>query len=111
MRLLIKDTGEEIQCAGIDQSTHGNGVIKNTIVGGRIIAHHGVLSDEFVDITEYDAEGNEVIPLVFVNENVSFAEEPRPDSSWLVVDIKLWLDAQGVEYTSSMLKADLLALV
>jgi hypothetical protein len=38
-------------------------------------------------------------------------EEPRPDSSWLVVDIKLWLDAQGVEYTSSMLKADLLALV
>ncbi len=38
-------------------------------------------------------------------------EEMKPDSTWLVADIKLWLDAQGVEYTSSMLKADLLALV
>ncbi len=83
----------------------------STIVAGYKIACHGILRDFVEDITEYDAEGNEVIPLVFVNENVSFAEEPRPDSSWLVVDIKLWLDAQGVEYTSSMLKADLLALV
>jgi hypothetical protein len=26
-------------------------------------------------------------------------EEMKPDSTWLVADIKLWLDAQGVEYT------------
>ncbi len=87
--------------------------VGNTIVAGIVMAQHGVLETHPLceDITEYDAEGNEVVPLVFINENVSFAEEPRPDSSWLVVDIKLWLDAQGVEYTSSMLKADLLALV
>ncbi len=83
----------------------------NTIVAGFAVGDNGKLREGVEDITEYDAEGNEVVPLVFVNENVSFAEEPRPDSSWLVVDIKLWLDAQGVEYTSSMLKADLLALV
>ena len=107
MRLLIKDTGEEIQCAGIDQSTHGNGVIKNTIVGGRIIAHHGVLSDEFEDITQY-----KTVLVDGVKTQVEvLPEEMKPDSTWLVADIKLWLDAQGVEYTSSMLKADLLALV
>jgi hypothetical protein len=44
-------------------------------------------------------------------DTIAEVTEPRPDSSWLVADIKNWLDAQGVEYTSSMLKADLLALV
>jgi hypothetical protein len=102
--MRIKYQDEEYQISGLKPKG-------NTIVAGHAVGDNGKLREGVEDITEYDAEGNEVIPLVFVNENVSFAEEPRPDSSWLVVDIKLWLDAQGVEYTSSMLKADLLALV
>ena len=107
MRLLIKDTGEEIQCAGIDQSTHGNGVIKNTIVGGRIIAHHGVLSDEFEDITQY-----KTVLVDGVKTKVEvLPEEMKPDSTWLVADIKLWLDAQRIPYVGNASKTDLLALV
>ena len=38
-------------------------------------------------------------------------EAVKPDSSWKVADIKLWLDAQGIAYVGNALKADLLALV
>ena len=34
-----------------------------------------------------------------------------PDSSWKKGNIKEWLDAKGVEYTSSMTKDELLELV
>jgi hypothetical protein len=37
--------------------------------------------------------------------------EVVPDKSWTVASIKEWLDSQEISYTSSMLKADLLALV
>ncbi len=82
----------------------------NTIVNGRAISWNGILAEGVEDITQYKTvlvDGVKTQVEVLPEEIV----EPRPDSSWLVVDIKLWLDAQGVEYTSSMLKADLLALV
>jgi hypothetical protein len=101
MRILFE--GEEHQ---VTLNPEGN-----TIVAGKAVSWNGNLLEGVKDITEYDAEGNEVIPVVFVNENVSFAEEPRPDSSWLVADIKAWLDAQGIAYVGNALKADLLALV
>jgi len=44
-------------------------------------------------------------------EEVAVFEEVLPDASWLVADIKLWLDANGIAYTSKMLKDELLALV
>lgn len=34
----------------------------------------------------------------------------RPDDTWKVADIKAWLDANGVDYPSSALKAELLSL-
>lgn len=53
------------------------------------------------------SEDNILVGEVYVEP----VEEPRPDSSWLVVDIKLWLDAQEIPYTTKMTKADLLELV
>jgi hypothetical protein len=38
-------------------------------------------------------------------------EEMKPDSTWLVADIKLWLDAQRIPYVGNASKTDLLALV
>jgi|FLOH01.1.fsa_nt_gi hypothetical protein len=103
MRIKFTDTGEEYQISGIPTSG-------NSAAGGRYISKQGVLCKGVEDITEYRTE---VVDGVKTKVEVvpGEVEEPRPDSSWLVVDIKLWLDAQGVEYTSSMLKADLLALV
>jgi hypothetical protein len=37
--------------------------------------------------------------------------EMKPDKSWLVADIKLWLDAQRIPYVGNASKTDLLALV
>ena len=34
-----------------------------------------------------------------------------PNEGWLVADIKAWLDNAGIEYKSSMTKAELLGLV
>jgi hypothetical protein len=56
------------------------------------------------------SEDNILVGEIHIEPEVEEVIEPRPDSSWLVADIKLWLDANGIEYTSSMLKADLLAL-
>ena len=36
--------------------------------------------------------------------------EPQPDESWLKAEIQAWLDDQGVEWTTSMTKAELLGL-
>ena len=36
--------------------------------------------------------------------------EATPTSDWTVAEIKAWLDSKGISYTSSMLKAELLAL-
>jgi len=45
--------------------------------------------------------------VVVVEEEVI---EEAPDSSWLVADIKQWLDDNSIDYQSYMLKADLVAL-
>jgi hypothetical protein len=73
----------------------------HTIVNGYIIAINGILKDWVEDITQYtlDEEGNKVE-----------VTEMKPDKSWFVSDIKLWLDAQEIPYTSKMLKPDLLEL-
>ncbi len=81
--------------------------VGHTIVNGHRIAANGILKPFVEDITQY-----KTVLVDGVKTKVEvLPEEMKPDSTWLVADIKLWLDAQGVEYTSSMLKADLLALV
>ena len=97
MRILFK--GEEHQ---VTLEAKGN-----TIVAGEAISWNGNLLEGVEDITQY-----KTVLVDGVKTQVEvMPEEMKPDSTWLVADIKLWLDAQGVEYTSSMLKADLLALV
>lgn len=34
-----------------------------------------------------------------------------PNTSWVVADIKVWLDGNGIEYTNSATKIELLSLV
>lgn len=43
--------------------------------------------------------------------NPDVAAAPVPDSTWLKADIQSWLTAHAIEWMSTMLKADLLALV
>ncbi len=95
MRILFSDTKEECQISGIKAKG-------NTVALGRYVAHEGVLCRGVEDITQYttDEYGNKVE-----------VTEMRPDKSWLVADIKLWLDAQRIPYVGNASKADLLALV
>ncbi len=86
--------------------------VGNTVVAGIVMAQHGVLETHPLceDITQYKTvlvDGVKTKVEVLPEEIV----EPRPDSTWYVADIKAWLDLNEVPYTSSMLKADLLALV
>ena len=94
MRIKFTDTGEEYQINGIPTSG-------NSVAGGRYISKQGALCEGVEDITQYttDEEGNKVE-----------VTEMKPDKSWFVSDIKLWLDAQEIPYTSKMLKPDLLEL-
>jgi hypothetical protein len=106
--MIIKfiDTKAEHQVE-IGRGTQGRGLIRNDVVNGRYVAKRGILCEGVEDITQY-----KTVLVDGVKTKVEvMPEEMKPDSTWLVADIKLWLDAQGVEYTSSMLKADLLALV
>lgn len=48
--------------------------------------------------------------LLVGEEVIEEIAEDAPDESWVVADIKAWLDSHDIAYTSSMLKADLLAL-
>jgi hypothetical protein len=98
MRILFK--GEEHQ---VTLKAKGNTIVN----GSKAISWNGNLLEGVEDITQY-----KTVLVDGVKTKVEvLPEEMKPDSTWLVADIKLWLDAQGVEYTSSMLKADLLALV
>ncbi len=76
--------------------------VGHTIVNGHRIAANGVLKPFVEDITQYttDEDGNKVE-----------VTEMKPDKSWLVADIKLWLDAQRIPYVGNASKTDLLALV
>ncbi len=95
MRIKFTDTGEEYQINGIPTSG-------NSVAGGRYISKQGALCEGVEDITQYttDEEGNKVE-----------VTEMKPDKSWLVADIKLWLDAQRIPYVGNASKTDLLALV
>jgi hypothetical protein len=113
MRIRFKDSKEEYQIGGIGKSTYGNGVVRHTVVGGRIIAHHGILSEGVEDITEYrteiDEDGNEI--QVEVIPEVIDESPDAPDDEWLIIDIKEWLFEHEIPFKASMTKAQLLDLV
>ncbi len=100
MRILFSDTKEECQISGIKAKG-------NTIAMGRYVAHEGVLCKGVEDITQY-----KTVLVDGVKTQVEvLPEEMKPDSTWLVADIKLWLDAQRIPYVGNASKTDLLALV
>ena len=79
----------------------------NTIVNGRAISWNGILAEGVEDITQY-----KTVLVDGVKTKVEvLPEEMKPDSTWLVADIKLWLDAQRIPYVGNASKTDLLALV
>ena len=79
----------------------------NTIVNGRAISWNGILAEGVEDITQY-----KTVLVDGVKTKVEvMPEEMKPDSTWLVADIKLWLDAQRIPYVGNASKTDLLALV
>ena len=79
----------------------------NTIVNGRAISWNGILAEDVEDITQY-----KTVLVDGVKTKVEvLPEEMKPDSTWLVADIKLWLDAQRIPYVGNASKTDLLALV
>ena len=73
MRIRFLDTLDEYQIGGVNKTSYGNGVVKNTVIAGRIIAHHGVMCEGVEDITQYDEEGNEI-----VQEGIITPEEDIP---------------------------------
>ena len=105
MRISFK--GKEHQISGLSNGFNLYGTPIAVIVEGVPVAMNGKKCKGVRDISVYktDEEGNrvEVIP-----EPV---EEMRPDESWYKVDIKIWLDAQGIEYPSGANKSELLGLV
>jgi hypothetical protein len=101
MRIKFTDTGEECQISGINPDP------KNTVCAGRYVARHGKLYEGVEDITQY-----KTVLVDGVKTKVEvLPEEMKPDSTWLVADIKLWLDAQRIPYVGNASKTDLLALV
>jgi hypothetical protein len=81
--------------------------VGHTIVAGHRIAANGVLKPFVEDITQY-----KTVLVDGVKTKVEvLPEEMKPDSTWLVADIKLWLDAQRIPYVGNASKTDLLALV
>jgi hypothetical protein len=97
MRILFK--GEEHQ---VTLEAKGN-----TIVAGEAVSWNGNLLDGVEDITQY-----KTVLVDGVKTKVEvLPEEMKPDSTWLVADIKLWLDAQRIPYVGNASKTDLLALV
>ncbi len=80
---------------------------RGTIVNGYFVAYNGVLCEGVEDITQY-----KTVLVDGVKTKVEvLPEEMKPDSTWLVADIKLWLDAQRIPYVGNASKTDLLALV
>ncbi len=74
--------------------------VGHTIVAGHRIAANGVLKDFVEDITEYDAEGNEVIP-----GEVAIV---YPTMSNTVAEIKAFMGTYMIPYNSGDTKGDLL---
>jgi hypothetical protein len=97
MRILFE--GEEHQ---VTLNPEGN-----TIVSGKAVSWNGALLEGVEDITQY-----KTVLVDGVKTQVEvMPEEMKPDSTWLVADIKLWLDAQRIPYVGNASKTDLLALV
>jgi hypothetical protein len=106
--MIIKfiDTKAEHQVE-IGRGTQGRGLIRNDVVNGRYVAKRGILCEGVEDITQY-----KTVLVDGVKTKVEvMPEEMKPDSTWLVADIKLWLDAQRIPYVGNASKTDLLALV
>ena len=86
---------------------------------GEELTPAGVHNDFAVDIltaNTYDLNDYIVTDTVDWYHSFSGMQVPivekviTPDSSWTVAEIKAWLDSKDISYTSSMLKAELLAL-
>ena len=99
---------EDYHCDCIGQEWQGElEPVGHTIVNGHRIAANGVLKPFVEDITQYKTV---LVDGVKMKVEV-LPEEMKPDSTWLVADIKLWLDAQRIPYVGNASKTDLLALV
>ena len=88
---------------------------------GEILTEAGVYDDFSVDLIS-DVEILELEPyLIYTQASYQIGigsftgrvmtREFKPDVTWLIADIKDWLDERGIYYTSTMIKADLLNLV
>ena len=99
---------EDYQCDCIGDEWQGElKAVGHTIVNGHRIAANGILKPFVEDITQY-----KTVLVDGVKTKVEvLPEEMKPDSTWLVADIKLWLDAQRIPYVGNASKTDLLALV
>ena len=77
MRIRFLDTLDEYQIGGVNKTSYGNGVVKNTVIAGRIIAHHGVMCEGVEDITQYktvkDEDGN-LIQVEIIQEVIEETE-------------------------------------
>jgi hypothetical protein len=88
---------------------------------GEILTEAGVYDDFSVDLIS-DVEILELEPyLIYTQASYQIGigsftgrvmtREFKPDVTWLIADIKDWLDERGTYYTSTMIKADLINLV
>ena len=94
---------EEHECHCIGQEWQGElKAVGHTIVNGHRIAANGILKPFVEDITQYDEEGNEILPEPASEEIV------LPTMSNTVAEIKAFMDLHGIAYNSSDLKSDLL---
>ena len=60
-------------------------------------------TDEIVGSTRFDGD--------ITDESGVMREDAIPDASWVVADIKTWLDDRGIKYSNSATKTELLSLV
>jgi len=86
---------------------------------GELLTEAGLQPDYAVDICSLKVI-EEVIPYSLPKRKAKYAHGftnnhpvvvSTPTDKWLVDDIKIWLSNNGIEYDSSMLKAELLNLV
>lgn len=57
------------------------------------------------------AESEEVVGSERFDGDITDEGKPIPDISWVVADIKVWLDGNEIEYANGATKTELLSLV
>ena len=66
--------------------------------------------EEFERFTFY-AKCQKLFDGDITDESGVMREDAIPDASWVVADIKTWLDDRGIKYSNSATKTELLSLV